>query len=288
MGSDTKKASCGLEYFEVKTKNGEVLGYSVAYGKCVDKNVVVPEVYNNLPVLKVKEKGFSCKDITAIDLPDTIVEIEDDAFSGSKSLENIKWSKNLKKIGDRAFMECCNLNFGGLPNVITEIGEGAFSNTDANFEGFSCQIKIISDFMFETCYLYNFVVPNSVTDINYMAFHNAYINTIVIPDSVNKIDEDAFYECKENLSAIYCEKKHLDYFKNCMKIYDKCNVIEDRFGNLCDLSLGEIHLLIDLYVRMNDKDVDIEKVKKYKNKYHYVNNSWYKHVCVLDEAELIK
>jgi len=73
--------------------------------------------------------GFTGVYVTAVTIPDTVVEIGDGAFEKS-SISSIKFPKNLKKLGDNAFENCKNL--GGsivIPAGVTEIPHSAFEKT---------------------------------------------------------------------------------------------------------------------------------------------------------------
>ena len=61
-------------------------------------------------------------------LPDTLVELDEEAFAGNEYLEVITFGKNLRKVGNDAFTGCDNLKQVVLPDTVTDIGSGAFSD----------------------------------------------------------------------------------------------------------------------------------------------------------------
>ena len=47
-----------------------------------------------------------CYNLTSVIMPDTVVEIGEDAFAGCSNLSSITIKDGVKKIGDRSFMGC--------------------------------------------------------------------------------------------------------------------------------------------------------------------------------------
>ena len=106
----------GLKYELTEEKDGYFVGidvYSFTYTPIIN----VPSTHNNLPVIGVLSGGFTKpygKDLSLrselvgqyfeqINLPDTIITIESEAFSGSstKFLKDFKFPKSLKYIKDK-------------------------------------------------------------------------------------------------------------------------------------------------------------------------------------------
>ncbi len=87
---------------------------------------------------KIEARTFKyCKSLQNIELPDSIEEIGKGAFeakagyeNSSSSLKNVKLSNSLKKISDRAFYDCTELESIEIPDSVTEIGVSAFEGTE--------------------------------------------------------------------------------------------------------------------------------------------------------------
>lgn len=68
---------------------------------------------------------YGCKNLTTINISDSIRYIGDNAFYGCSSLKNIHWSLRLTTIGSRAFRQTA-LETISLPEGVTSVGDGAF------------------------------------------------------------------------------------------------------------------------------------------------------------------
>ena len=102
--------------------------YAVSLGNAIIlETVAIPATYNGKAVTTVisgtKQTPPAVKTVT---LPDSIVTIGKNAFSGYESLESINIPSSVTSIGDMAFAGCRNLNSVTIPNGVTSIGDRAF------------------------------------------------------------------------------------------------------------------------------------------------------------------
>ena len=101
------KESVGLA-FELNYDETE---YAVrGIGSCADTEIVIPKMYEGLPVTKIRQTAFSdCTALTSITIPDSVTEIEWFAFEGCTSLASISIPNSVTKIGRWAFSDCTAL-----------------------------------------------------------------------------------------------------------------------------------------------------------------------------------
>ena len=59
-----------------------------------------------------------CQYLSAVKLPDTLCNIQDNAFEGCKKLHKINFPSNLKSIGDYAFADCKSITNVDLPKSV--------------------------------------------------------------------------------------------------------------------------------------------------------------------------
>ena len=106
-----------------------------------ETDLVIPEIYSNLPVTKIDSGAFSNRTIFCVTFPDTVKEIGDWAFSDS-TVFSITFSENseLETIGYQAFFRCSFLKSVILPKNLSVIGSDAFAYAgDIVFYSFSEQ-----------------------------------------------------------------------------------------------------------------------------------------------------
>lgn len=110
--------------------NNEKTGYMVVgIGNCVDTDIVLPEKYQDLPVLEIVDEAFSgCKTVYTITIPDTVTKIGYSAFKGCSKLESVVIGCGVKRIGNEAFESCGSLTSIIIPDTVTKIGYRAFYN----------------------------------------------------------------------------------------------------------------------------------------------------------------
>ena len=167
-------ASQGLEF----TLNSDGQSYSVTgHGTCYDADIVIPSVYNGLPVTRILELGASndhWKEVTftSIEIPNSVKEIGKQAFSYCKSLTSVTIPNSVTEIGEYAFIECISLTSIEIPSSVVYIRKGAFLRCTA---------------------LTSIIIPDFVTEIGEYAFNGCQsLTNITIGNSVKKIGEYAF------------------------------------------------------------------------------------------------
>lgn len=102
-------------------------------------------------------------------VPETVKEINENAFYLCSNLRTIKFSPSLEKIGDKAFLKCGNLTEVNFPAMLKEIGVDSFSYCDS--------IKTVE-------------IPSSVEKIGDYAFFSAgtSIEKIIVHSNENDIE----------------------------------------------------------------------------------------------------
>ena len=146
-----------------------------------DKDVKIPESYENYKVTVLGRSLFNGKDVTSVEIPDTVKEIQDYAFSSNRNLKSVKLPKNLETIGTNTFFNCASLESIELPASIKEIGVYAFS---------AAGLKSVT-------------IPESKTLTKldqYVFFQCQELTEVTLPATVTSIAENTFADCPNKIT----------------------------------------------------------------------------------------
>ena len=104
-----------------------------------EEHIIIPRKYNNKPVTAISDYAFhDCKNLVTIELPDTLLEIENNAFEDCKNLKDVKFPNSIERIGKMVFAHCSSFDTIVLPKNINGIGHSLFY-------GSHCEKLIIQD-----------------------------------------------------------------------------------------------------------------------------------------------
>lgn len=105
-------------------------GYAVsmAEGATLSGALVIPETFNDQPVVLVADKAFKdSKDLTAVTIPASVRKLGTEAFAGCKNLSMITLPEGLKYINAMSFTGVEQLKSIDIPATVTFIDFMAFS-----------------------------------------------------------------------------------------------------------------------------------------------------------------
>ena len=146
------------------------------------------------------EAFSNCDALWAINIfPDYYdMEIDEAAFSNCNNFVYVCFGYRVKKIGDRAFINCRDLGQVVFKNGsrLTSIGKSAFYNT----------------------LTYAISIPDNVTSIGDYAFVNTSIQAITIGLSVKTIGKDVFKNCNQ-LTDVTWNAKRMDLSQTSVDVF---------------------------------------------------------------------
>ena len=205
-----KVSSEGLEY----TLGEDEIYYMVSgVGRCTAANIVIPAMYEDLPVIHIADFAFENRTaLKRIEIPDSVTGIGDEAFYGCTSLTSVKIGDFVTAVGIAAFGNCIALTsveigafltnigaaaFGGctsLSSIIVDKNNRVYQSIDGNVYSKNGK-KLIQYAMGKTDSSFTF--PSGVTAIGDRAFYTCErLTSIAIPSSVTTIGNEAFSTCR--------------------------------------------------------------------------------------------
>lgn len=179
-----------------------------------ESDIIIPDEIEGLPVTEVSPFAFSSGSIGSVQIPDSVIVIEANAFFGCDSLESVTLGANVEFIGENAFFNCTSLktvNMGEkvryigdncfsqnymlekiiMPDTVEYLGEGAFMLCNLRFFNIPAGVSVIKPHTFNG-------KPYSENDGPYTIYLPPYVeeydsmHELVIPSTVRKVDHDAF------------------------------------------------------------------------------------------------
>ena len=141
---------------------------------------------------------YGYKNITYVEIPDSVSIIQDYTFLGCIGLTTVKLSKNINIISNGAFIDCKNLS-NILYDDLLEVGNYAFLGCEKLSNIIvSEETKRIGDGAFARCTgLTNVEIPDSVLSMGMGVFEKCInIKQIKLSDNLNEIPDYTFCMCK--------------------------------------------------------------------------------------------
>lgn len=172
-------------------------------------------------VASIGTRAFSGSAITHIEIPNSVLNIENYAFYECDKLAEVTFGSTLQMIGDYAFYRCYELANVSFPKNLAHIGDGSF------YECIGLRALDIPDATFHIgaaafygCYrLTDIKLGEKVATIGAGAFNGcSRLTSITIPKSVSTIGKDAFAGCTSlnhvNWNARACGDFYAGYSNN--------------------------------------------------------------------------
>lgn len=176
--------NCGsIISFKICGNNELSIGKDSLYSAFASLN---NEIYVQIPIkLKIDLIKASFNDSIPIHIviPNTVYDIEDNAFKDYKNIVEVIFHDKVTKIGNNAFSGLEHLKYLNLPKSLEYIGNNAFENNDD---------------------IYSIVIPSNVTQIGTFAFFDCdHISSIIISKNIRNIGKNAFAEIDDLYSVCF-------------------------------------------------------------------------------------
>jgi TPR repeat protein len=196
----------GLYYGIVKTKRiasagsdkGDLSGHIIIPSKIVYDG----ETYT---VNEIRDFAFcNSKEITSIEIPNSVIKIGEKAFSGCAALTTINIPSSVTDIDKGAFSNCVALTSISIPNNVSEIDVETFDGcSNLKTVSFGSGVQFIRQKAFRGCKgLLSIFIPNTISEIGDEAFAECWgLTSIIFGGGLKYIGRYSFKGCS-NLSSI--------------------------------------------------------------------------------------
>lgn len=215
-----------------------------------------------------------------IKVPDGVKEIDSDAFSGNKTIEQIILPDSVQILDSYCFNGCENLAIINMPNSIKEIGDGAFGGCRSlqMIDLSKTKISSIGKSMFAGCKTLTEVkLPDSIKVITRGAFSGcAKLGKINLPEGLCYIGDGAFdgtsalntIEFPESLRYIGSSAFNSSGLKGTVAIPAKDTVLNDWTFRHCG-SLENVILPDTMkQIKANSLNIEYEVIKGTAKKFY--------------------
>lgn len=154
-------------------------------------------IFENTVLEKISDGAFwGCSALSSIVLPDSVTEIERNAFFET-GLRNIQLPEKLTLIGGGAFCNCKNLKQVQLPPQLKELGDGAFFNCENLTQiQLPAQLNKLGTDAFRNCTSLDKIdIPAGLKQIESATFRNTGLTSVTLHEGLTKIEDWAFHDC---------------------------------------------------------------------------------------------
>lgn len=165
-----------------------------------------------------------------VTIPDTVVEIGQQAFENCAGIQSVKMSQSVTCIGDHAFSGCRSLTSVKIPQTVTCIGAYAFSGcrslTDVELSKYLTEIGNYA--FFECAALKKILLPDTLVTVGSCAFSRCIsLESINIPDSLQGFLGGTFENCPALKEVRISDQQVKSLFGR--EIYGKFRIYEEIF-----------------------------------------------------------
>ncbi len=203
--------SLGLEFL-IFEGEGEV--YVTGMGSCTDTTVVIPDLWQGLPVTMLLNGAFAnCTEMTSVVIPNTVHTLDINCFYGS-GLVTVTIPASVTAIEDTPFNNCKNLTA-----IHVDPANPSYCSADG----------VLFDKAMTTLLLYpqgkpdgKYTVPNGVTAIRSLT---GQFSTLVLPDGLQVIGAYALSSCN-NLTQLTLPDSVTEVGEGAISFCDSLEVLE--------------------------------------------------------------
>ena len=180
--------------------------YKIKEGTIVICDAAFKDIWSIKVPISIRKSGGDYGCINNIIIPNSVIEVGDNAFDGCRKLRRINIPNSVTRIGDEAFKYCESLETIEIPNSVTSIGDNVFCHCKAlRNVTIPDSVKSIGNYAFYDCEsLRNIFIPNSVTDIGRCAFKFCKTLHITLETNEHFVVLDDILYTADRKKVIWC------------------------------------------------------------------------------------
>lgn len=195
------------EQFRYAANNGSITINGSAGYQALSGGMTIPGSIDGLPVTHIGDSAFYLNDgMTSVNISSGVTVIGNSAFMSCNRLTSVVLPDSLKQIGFGAFSGCSLTNLI-IPSGVTNIGTVAFSHcsrlnsitVDPLNPNYSSKTGVLFN-KSQSILLFvpdgmtgEYTIPDSVIEIDDLAFQTTGLSKITVSDSVSRIGSHGFY-----------------------------------------------------------------------------------------------
>jgi hypothetical protein len=155
--------------------------------------LTLPDSMNNIDA----EAFAGMSKLESINIPGTVTALNDSVFEGDSALFDVALPSQLYSIGKATFKGCAALTSLPFPSTLTGFGESAFEGTGlASIDSVPAAMTSLPKAAFKGSGLKTVKLPDTLFEIGESAFEGcAALTAVTLPSKLIRIDNNAFNNC---------------------------------------------------------------------------------------------
>lgn len=212
----------------------------------------------------VPSNAFKTCTAEEIILPDSITEIQDNAFRYTYKLKNMNIPKSLKKIGSYAFTYSFDKESNVeliMPESLKSIDAYSFSNTNIVGIKILGNMTEIPEYAFDDSkYLKYIELPDSVTILNNYSFYGCLaLTNIKLPKNLETIGSNAFRNSFGEGGIITFDKSVRTIDNTAFNVIDKTKITFHVYSNTVPKEFAKTNVI--KYVQIDPDEINVSGYK---------------------------
>ena len=244
---------------------------------CTSTAITVPNT-----VLEIKEEAFAyCQNITDFTFPYSLDEIAPSTFLDCRNLETLAYrdssgnrsitNETIEKIGDHAFDSCVKLKNFYCPTSVTEFGHSCFQK---------CESIVNFFFPVKNADINNYT--NQITIRSYAFADCSLMNYVYFEENMYKVEHHAFADCNLSLVIHYTGSSDPSYDSHWRDVY-----ITPAKSDLIPIVNSENEIRSDisypgLYYTTETADIKLDSAVDNSTQVYFTQNAPYAQIYKFD------